>query len=197
MLIENLCAPAILYLAFSLTQILIDIFRKTYNLALMKAVVTIVFTGVLNILCSRGLGVISWLLVFIPFITMTFVTAILLYVFGLSPITGKLDYSVYTPNSTQLQQQPLDIREQQKLARMNLDTWKSLQSMPSTTNMQKTSSTTLSSTPAPASPQTIQQQKPIMNQNILAMEQLYKLGSESSGNIPESEKVNVYSVISS
>ena len=110
MLVENLCAPAILYLGFSVTQIIIDIFRKMYNVAIMKAVVTIVFTGILNILCARGLGIVSWLIVFIPFITMTLVTAILLYVFGLSPITGKLDYSIYTPNSNQ--QQSLDPREQ-------------------------------------------------------------------------------------
>jgi len=188
MLIENLCAPAILYLGFSVTQILIDIFRKMYNVALMKAVVTIVFTGILNILCVRGLGVVSWLLVFIPFITMTLVTAILLYIFGLSPLTGKLDYSVYTPNG---QTQPLDVREQQELARQKLDTWSSLQQMPSTTNMQKTSSTTLPSTPAPAPSQARPQQ---LNQAQLNMEQLYELGQTTS--TPISNKVNVYSEIS-
>lgn len=185
MLVDNLCAPAILYLGFSVTQILIDIFRKMYNVAIMKAVVTIVFTGILNILCSRGLGVLSWLLVFIPFITMTIVTAILLYVFGLSPITGKLDYSVYTPNSQQ--QQPLDAREQAAQARFNVGTWSSLQSIPSTTNMQKASSTTLSSTPASAA-------KP--DQDVLAMEKLYKLGESSTTPVNPSNKVNVYNEIS-
>jgi hypothetical protein len=155
-----------------------------YNVAIMKAVVTIVFTGILNILCARGLGIVSWLLVFIPFITMTLVTAILLYVFGLSPITGKLDYSVYTPNS---QQQPLDAREQAAQTRFNVGTWSSLQSMPSTTNMQKTSSTTLSSTPESA-------MKP--DPDVLAMEKLYKLGQSSTAPASPSDKVNVYSEIS-
>lgn len=193
MLIENLCPPAILYLGFSLTQIIIDIFRKMYNLALMKSVVTIVFTGVLNILCSRGLTTVSWLIVFIPFITMTLVTAILLYVFGLSPLTGKLDYSVSKPTSSA---QPLDIREQQQLARFNPDTWKSLQQMPSTTNMQKTSSTTLSSTPQQVSTQISTSQKPT-NQNVLAMEKLYKLGEQTNMPVASSKKVDVYSIISS
>jgi hypothetical protein len=188
MIVENLCAPAILYLGFSLTQILIDIFRQMYNVAIMKSVVTIVFTGILNILCARGLGIVSWLLVFIPFISMTIVTAILLYVFGLSPITGKLDYSVYTPDSNQPQQQ-LDIREQQTLARQNVGTYSSLQSMPSTTNMQKQSSTTLSSSPALT---TQTQMQP--NQSVLSMEKLYQLGEET--NTPTSNKVNVYSEIS-
>ena len=191
MLIETLCAPAILYLGFSLTQIIIDTFKGMYNLALMKSVVTIVFTGVLNILCTRGLTAVSWLIVFIPFITMTLITAILLYIFGLSPITGKLDYSVYTPNNNQTQ--TLDVRQQQELARMNLDTWKSLQPMPSTTNMQKTSSTTLSSTPAPAQSQQTQQ---TLNQNVLAMEQLYKLGEQTTNAVPDTQKVDIYSVIS-
>lgn len=186
MIVENLCAPAILYLGFSLTQILIDIFRQMYNVAIMKSVVTIVFTGILNILCARGLGIVSWFLVFIPFISMTIVTAILLYVFGLSPITGKLDYSVYTPDSKQPQQ--LDVREQQILARQNIGAYSSLQNMPSTTNMQKQSSTTLSSSPASAQTQ-IQQ-----NQSVLSMEKLYKLGQDTDA--PVTKKVNVYSEIS-
>jgi len=94
MLLENLCSPALLYLAFALTQIAIDIFKQMYNTAIMKVAVAIVFTTLLNILCTRGLTVISWFIVFIPFITMTLVTGILLYVFGLAPFTGKLDYQI-------------------------------------------------------------------------------------------------------
>lgn len=93
MFVENLCSPAILYLGFALTQIIIDLFRKMYNTAIIKTAVAIVFTTILNMLCSRGLSVISWFIVFIPFVTMTLVTGILLYVFGLAPFTGKLDYS--------------------------------------------------------------------------------------------------------
>jgi len=95
--VENLCSPAVLYLGFALTQIVIDLFRKMYNTAIVKSAVAIVFTTVLNMLCSRGLTVISWFIVFIPFVTMTLVTGILLYVFGLAPFTGKLNYSDQTP----------------------------------------------------------------------------------------------------
>lgn len=93
MFVENLCSPAILYLGFALTQIVIDLFRKMYNTAIIKSAVAIVFTTVLNMLCTRGLTIISWFIVFIPFVTMTLVTGILLYVFGLAPFTGKLSYS--------------------------------------------------------------------------------------------------------
>lgn len=93
MFVENLCGPAVLYLGFSLTQVIIDLFRQAYNTAIIKSVVTIVFTTILNMLCRQGLGIISWFIVFIPFVTMTLVTGILLYVFGLAPFTGKLQYS--------------------------------------------------------------------------------------------------------
>lgn len=98
MFVENLCGPAVLYLGFSLTQIIIDLFRKAYNTAIIKSAVAIVFTTVLNMLCKQGLTVISWFVVFIPFVTMTLVTGILLYVFGLAPFTGKLQYSTSAPS---------------------------------------------------------------------------------------------------
>ena len=96
-MIGTLCPPAILYLGFSLTQIIIDTFKGHYNTAFFKTIVMFIFTLLLNILCSRGLGVISWLIVFIPFILMTYITAVLLFVFGLSPTNGKTDYSVKYP----------------------------------------------------------------------------------------------------
>lgn len=98
-MLEKLCPPAILYIAFSLTQIVIDIFKNMYNTAFFKFLVMIIFSVALNILCSRGLSVISWFIVFVPFIMMTVITTILLFVFGLSPSSGKLDYSVEYPDS--------------------------------------------------------------------------------------------------
>jgi len=91
--INNFCAPALLYVAFSLTQIIIDTFKHMYNTALVKIIIMIIFTFILNILCQRGLGIISWFIVFIPFITMTVITAILLISFGLHPSTGKKEYT--------------------------------------------------------------------------------------------------------
>jgi len=88
----NLCAPAIIYLIFSITQILIDTFKGLYNTAFIKTIVATMVTLLLNILCSQGLSVVSWIIVFIPFILMTVIVSILLYVFGLDATTGKLNY---------------------------------------------------------------------------------------------------------
>jgi len=85
MLFDNLCMPAILYIVFSLTQIIIDIFKNMYNMAFLKFMVMIIFTILLNLLCKNGLGIISWFIVFLPFITMTILTTLILFVVDRSP----------------------------------------------------------------------------------------------------------------
>ena len=96
----NLCAPAIIYLIFSITQILIDLYKGLYNTAFMKVIIASMVTLLLNILCEKGLSVISWIIVFIPFILMTFMVSLLLYFFGLNATTGTLDYTCKDENST-------------------------------------------------------------------------------------------------
>ena len=95
--LNDYCAPALLYVAFSLTHIIIDLFKHLYNTALVKFIVMIIFTFLLNLLCQRGLTVISWFIVFIPFITMTVITTLLLIIFGLSPFTGKVEKTHLQP----------------------------------------------------------------------------------------------------
>jgi hypothetical protein len=88
----QLCTPSIIYLIFSITQILIDLYKGLYNTAFMKIIVASMVTLLLNILCERGLGVVSWIIVFIPFILMTLIVSMLLYVFGLDAASGTFDY---------------------------------------------------------------------------------------------------------
>ena len=89
MIFQYICPPASLYLAFSIIQILIDMFRGETNTAFLKFLVMIIFTIALNMLCASGLGIISWFIVFIPFILMTYITTILVFVFGI-PKTSDL-----------------------------------------------------------------------------------------------------------
>lgn len=98
----NLCAPAIIYFIFSVTQIFIDIYRGDYNTAVTKVIVTLMVTLLLNILCERGLTTISWIIVFIPFILMTFIVTVLLYVFGLDAATGELNYDCQENESSSI-----------------------------------------------------------------------------------------------
>tara|TARA_A100001011_G_scaffold141986_1_gene149985 strand:+ start:275 stop:553 length:279 start_codon:yes stop_codon:yes gene_type:complete len=81
----KLCGPAIVYIGFSLTHIIIDTYKQLYNSAFMKFLVMIIFTLVLNILCKQGLTIISWFIVFLPFIFMTIISSSLLFAFGFDP----------------------------------------------------------------------------------------------------------------
>ena len=96
----KLCAPAIIYLIFSITQILIDTFKGLYNTAIIKIIVTIMVTLLLNILCEKGLGTVSWIIVFIPFMLMTVIVSVVLYVFGLDTATGQFDYTKCTTDTS-------------------------------------------------------------------------------------------------
>ena len=91
-MVESLCAPALIFLILTTIQIFIDIFKKYYNQAFFKFIGMILITLLLNILCKKGLGIVAWMLVFIPFILMTLISVILVIVFGLNPAEG--DYTV-------------------------------------------------------------------------------------------------------
>ena len=87
---SGLCPPALIYLIFSVSQVVIDMVKGFYNTALVKMILAVIFTFMLNYLCSSGLGILSWLIVFIPFILMTVIVTMLLFVFNLDPKTGRL-----------------------------------------------------------------------------------------------------------
>tara|TARA_B110001450_G_scaffold256463_1_gene287077 strand:- start:7297 stop:7629 length:333 start_codon:yes stop_codon:yes gene_type:complete len=91
MFLKYLCPPAFLYLCFSLTHVIIDLFNNYYNTAITKFIVMIIYTLALNILCENGLIIIAWILVFIPFVLMSILISLLLFVFGFSPKTGKIN----------------------------------------------------------------------------------------------------------
>ena len=84
----DICPPALIYIVFSITQIIIDLFKGFYNTALMKFLVMCVIGFLLNLLCIRGLDIIAWIIVFIPFVLMTVIVAMLLYIFGLKQTIG-------------------------------------------------------------------------------------------------------------
>jgi hypothetical protein len=52
----------------------------------------IVITILLNTLCQGGMTIISWIIVFVPFMFMSLIVGILLYVFGLDAATGTLNF---------------------------------------------------------------------------------------------------------
>lgn len=94
MITSYLCGPAILYIGFSLIQIIIDIYKEIYNAAFIKFIAMLVMSLIINILCDMGLTVLAWFFVFIPIIMMTIVSTLLLQTFGTSPDTNYMSSKV-------------------------------------------------------------------------------------------------------
>jgi cytoskeletal protein RodZ len=81
--------PALIYLIFSFTHVVIDTYKKLYNTAIIEVWISVVFTLLLNLLCQQNLGFISWLIISIPFLLMTVIASLILFVFKLNPATGQ------------------------------------------------------------------------------------------------------------
>jgi len=88
-MLQNLCMPALIYLIYSMTHVIIDMYKEEYSKAMIEFWMSVIFTLLLNILCQRGLGIISWLIVSIPFILMTTIATLLMFSFEVNPATGE------------------------------------------------------------------------------------------------------------
>lgn len=102
-MLEKICSPALLYLAFSMIQIVIDLFQGEYETSLLKFIIMFIFTAILNILCLNGYTRIVWFIVIIPIILLTYISSILFYVFGVNP--GKSSVRVKQDATQQPQKQ--------------------------------------------------------------------------------------------
>ncbi len=121
MVLRQICAPALIYLIFSITQVSIDIVKGAHNTALIKIWVAFVFTVLLNYLCMSGLNIVSWLIVFIPFILMTVIVSMLLFMFGLDPSSGKLAIAYDKRAPKKLDSQELIRRRRERKRHHRLD----------------------------------------------------------------------------
>jgi hypothetical protein len=95
-----LCTPALLYVILCSIQIIIDFIQGLYNVAFIKIGVTIIMTIVLNVLCEIDLGIISWIIVLIPFLFMTIIASIILVALGLNETSGTTTTQTTTTTTT-------------------------------------------------------------------------------------------------
>ena len=91
-MIEKICPPALLYLGFSMIQITIDLFQGDYSTSLLKFIVMLIFTTILNLLCLNGFTKLVWFIVLIPILLLTYISSVLFYVFGINP--GKTSVNI-------------------------------------------------------------------------------------------------------
>ena len=104
-MIEKICPPALLYLGFSMIQITIDLFQGDYSTSLLKFIVMLIFTAILNLLCLNGFTKLVWFIVLIPILLLTYISSVLFYVFGINP--GKTSVNIQKQEGpSQAQPQP-------------------------------------------------------------------------------------------
>ena len=113
MILTSICAPALIYIGFSLIQIFIDIYNNSINEAFLKFIFMLVFTLIINILCDLGYVIIAWIIVFIPIIMMTIISTLLLQVFGLDPKNKQIKSR--TQNARDLSGEYLELTASEKL----------------------------------------------------------------------------------
>ena len=67
--IKKLCAPAIVYLVFSIISIFASLAQSvSLGSIVMQAIMTILWTWVIQYLCTNGYKTLSWILVLFPII---------------------------------------------------------------------------------------------------------------------------------
>ena len=100
-MLEKICPPALLYLAFSMIQITIDLFQGDYETSLLKFIIMFIFTAILNILCLNGFTRVVWFIVIIPILMLTYISSILFYVFGINPGKSTVRVKAQQPSAQQ------------------------------------------------------------------------------------------------
>ena len=103
-MIERICMPALIYLVFSMTHVIIDTYKGLYNTAIIEFWLSAVFTVLLNLLCTHDMSIIAWLIISIPFLLMTVIAGFLLFSFKLNPATGQ---SLSTQNNNDAYKKPV------------------------------------------------------------------------------------------
>ncbi len=131
-MLNKLCMPALIYLIFSFTHVVIDTYKGLYNTAIIEVWISVVFTLLLNLLCQQNLGFISWLIISIPFLLMTVIASLILFVFKLNPATGKA-LQPPQPTSTQSTQPTQSTQSTQTQTQPQPQTTQTTESQPAST----------------------------------------------------------------
>jgi hypothetical protein len=84
----QLCAPIIIYIMFSLLQIILDLLKGLYNSAGVKLIISAIITACLYFLCKKGWDLVAWFIVLTPLLFVAAITAFVLYKLRLNTTFG-------------------------------------------------------------------------------------------------------------
>ena len=97
---NKFCAPAVIYLTFSLAHTMAAISNEDKRGALVQLFLGILVTLLLQILCLRGLNFLSWIIILLPFIFYTYIVLILYEIFGIRVISSEKNEKVVETDKT-------------------------------------------------------------------------------------------------
>jgi hypothetical protein len=84
----QLCGPIIIYIMFSLLQIILDLLKGLYNSAGVKLIISALITACLHFLCNKGWDLVAWIIVLTPLLFAAAITAFVLYKLRLNSTFG-------------------------------------------------------------------------------------------------------------
>ncbi len=93
-MLETLCTPAILFIFLMMFHLMFELYDKEYSMAMMFLVVSILAVLCIQILCLSGLGLIAWIVVFMPLIVYSYMGFLLFVIFGTDPKPAMKQYQV-------------------------------------------------------------------------------------------------------
>ena len=69
----------------------IDIIQGFYNVAIVKIAVLFIFGAGLNFLCESGYTLVAWLLIFVPFVLLSLVVVLILFMLSKKETSGNVE----------------------------------------------------------------------------------------------------------
>lgn len=118
-MLEKLCPPAYVYVIFSIIHVIIDLSNQNFESATIKIILSIFYTLILQYLCSVGLDILSWIIVFIPFVLMSTVVIILMIAFGFGDKVNEIRNKQYNMVEQQNMNYDVRYRENKKIQELN------------------------------------------------------------------------------
>ena len=69
----KLCLPAMIYFVISIIVLVMNFYSKhNIMILILKLFSTFIWSWILNLLCKKGLGILSWIFIVLPFAIMMY-----------------------------------------------------------------------------------------------------------------------------
>ena len=88
---QPICPPALIFVIYMAIQVVIDIIQGFYNVAIVKIAVLFIFGAGLNFLCVSGYTLVAWLLIFVPFVLLSLVVVLILFMLSKKETSGNVE----------------------------------------------------------------------------------------------------------